>query len=400
MGRALSSLRGRSRHIAEDPAYAGTRVSRAELASESEEEPDEGAEAALHEILGREDSHGADGGAVEEEEEEDSEGGGDEVDEELRQLEAEDAAHLQKLTTHTADERRQGVHARNQQALWEDCVELRIRLQTPLRAADRLPKPDMHAHFREQSAEVDSAMGEAAGEAAKLLDDLVGLRETLFSRHDALAPAVVRDGSSGGGGGAEGRDTELAARWARLQGQDARLRPFRDAVLDRWADRVRGHAAQGAGRAKLRAFNQSVSQQLRGVLAQRERNLKRTRLVRSGTRAVGDPRPGAEAKAEAEADEGGVRGEDAERFDDTDFYEQLLHEFLTSKQGKEAAGAGAPGVPKKRRSVKKSVDRRASKGRKLRYVPHPKLQNFTAAEDLEPPKTDVDELFRSLFRYQ
>lgn len=36
---------------------------------------------------------------------------------------------------------------------------------------------------------------------------------------------------------------------------------------------------------------------------------------------------------------------------------------------------GTP-IPVRRKSRKKSVDRRASKGRKIKYVAHPKMQNF------------------------
>lgn len=48
----------------------------------------------------------------------------------------------------------------------------------------------------------------------------------------------------------------------------------------------------------------------------------------------------------------------------------------------EASSAGGSekgtsvGVPMRRKSRKKSVDRRASKGRKIKYVTHPKMQNF------------------------
>lgn len=40
-------------------------------------------------------------------------------------------------------------------------------------------------------------------------------------------------------------------------------------------------------------------------------------------------------------------------------------------------GYGAAGsIPVRRKSRKKIVDRRASKGRKIKYVTHPKMQNF------------------------
>lgn len=41
-----------------------------------------------------------------------------------------------------------------------------------------------------------------------------------------------------------------------------------------------------------------------------------------------------------------------------------------------AAGSGYAAVPVRRKSRKKNVDRKASKGRKIKYVTHPKMQNF------------------------
>lgn len=50
--------------------------------------------------------------------------------------------------------------------------------------------------------------------------------------------------------------------------------------------------------------------------------------------------------------------------------------------------------------AKKNVDRRASKGRKIRFVPIPKLANFMAPTQLNDENPIADELFRSLFGQQ
>lgn len=50
---------------------------------------------------------------------------------------------------------------------------------------------------------------------------------------------------------------------------------------------------------------------------------------------------------------------------------------MDSSGGVAGNGYGAlAGVPVRRKSRKKTVDRRASKGRKIKYVTHPKMQNF------------------------
>lgn len=53
----------------------------------------------------------------------------------------------------------------------------------------------------------------------------------------------------------------------------------------------------------------------------------------------------------------------------------LEQEFMDSSSA-EINGHSAPGVHTRGKSRKKVVDRRASKGRKIKYVTHPKMQNF------------------------
>ena len=83
---------------------------------------------------------------------------------------------------------------------------------------------------------------------------------------------------------------------------------------------------------------------------------------------------------------------DEESYDDAEFYAQLLKELL------EASGPGAGGAAQQPRAPKqrKAVDRRASKGRRLRYAVVEKLVNFMApAPRALPPQ--ADQLLRRLF---
>jgi protein AATF/BFR2 len=68
---------------------------------------------------------------------------------------------------------------------------------------------------------------------------------------------------------------------------------------------------------------------------------------------------------------------DEECYDDAEFYAQLLKELLESAGA--GAGGGAAGVVGARPKLRKIVDRRASKGRKLRYSVIEKLVNFMGA---------------------
>jgi protein AATF/BFR2 len=84
---------------------------------------------------------------------------------------------------------------------------------------------------------------------------------------------------------------------------------------------------------------------------------------------------------------------DTEVLDDRELYQHLLKEFVEAG----AAGSSVLASGRLRQRKRRRVDTRASKGRKLRYEPHPKLQNFTFPQEYGASPMDADELFASLF---
>ncbi len=83
---------------------------------------------------------------------------------------------------------------------------------------------------------------------------------------------------------------------------------------------------------------------------------------------------------------------DPETYNDSEFYQLLLKELL------EAGSAAGRVAPVKAAKQRKQVDRRASKGRKLRYHVHEKLVNFMTASTQEQPPF-AEQLFANLFGY-
>lgn len=96
---------------------------------------------------------------------------------------------------------------------------------------------------------------------------------------------------------------------------------------------------------------------------------------------------------------GGGVSPDPDVFNDADFYQQLLRDIIDSK-------AGTPGGEEQtwlQRQTKtkrgRTVDTKASKGRKLRYEVHEKMQHFMIPITVIAggwPDEQVDELFCSL----
>ncbi|EYC18103.1 hypothetical protein Y032_0028g1679 [Ancylostoma ceylanicum] len=126
------------------------------------------------------------------------------------------------------------------------------------------------------------------------------------------------------------------------------------------------------------------------ICADKPRVLKRSRTKKSDVERIG-------GNVEAEEDE--------EIFDDDDFYQVLLKELIDKKTSNTQDPVAMTRhyiemqKLKSRRSKKKYVDHRASKDRKIKYLPIPKLVNFHPAmpEMVEWSHESRNELFKSLF---
>ncbi|KAI0442747.1 apoptosis-antagonizing transcription factor [Xylaria telfairii] len=94
--------------------------------------------------------------------------------------------------------------------------------------------------------------------------------------------------------------------------------------------------------------------------------------------------------------------EDADIYDDADFYQLLLKELVDQRSG-DGSGTGLQAATIRYAAVKEAkakrhVDTKASKGRKMRFTPMPKLQNFMAPEDRRSwEQSAIDRFFGTLF---
>lgn len=124
-----------------------------------------------------------------------------------------------------------------------------------------------------------------------------------------------------------------------------------------------------------------------------EKLLVRTRMAREHDDDDGEDGDGEDKEQEKDG---------AEAFDDTDFYQQLLRDIIESRgaNGEEGEQEWVRRQKARKAKRKKTVDTKASKGRKLRYQVHEKLQNFMVPIPVSHGawhEEQVDELFASLF---
>ncbi|KAF4464568.1 BFR2 [Fusarium albosuccineum] len=262
-----------------------------------------------------------------------------------------------------------GLAIREQRKLYDGLLNLRIRLQKALIAANTFATID-------DSPEPESEPYEAAEEAAiKLLNTISSLKDNF--------------GSSRAG---DKRKRELDASmtteeiWEQMQAEEQRSVKYREDRLEKWSRKVQSvNVTTGSS---LGSRNKTLINALQEQLTNPDNRLaKRSRVPRSCA-------PAQAAK--------GV-GEDSDIYDDADFYQVLLKELVDQRtvEGSSTSAGAVPTVmltAAKDVKTRKNVDRKASKGRKMRFTVHEKLQNFMAPEDRRAwEQQAIDRFFGTLF---
>ncbi len=166
----------------------------------------------------------------------------------------------------------------------------------------------------------------------------------------------------------------------------------RNAIIDKWSKRVQV-ATGKADLTGLKSVNQSLSQQISHALSvDEDRFIQRTRLRRMSQRSLGvaplaGPAAGVDEDAEARLARERAARVDSEVFDDNDYYTVLVQEVaaMGDAYGSDSGSAflasrtqDAIANLRRARMLSRNVDRRATKGRRLRFTPIPRLANFMA----------------------
>ncbi|KNE72227.1 hypothetical protein AMAG_16710 [Allomyces macrogynus ATCC 38327] len=287
-----------------------------------------------------------------------------------------------------------GAHIKAQMELWDALLDLRIRLQKVIAIANRFPDPDEFSDF--------AAGNEDALEAAQttLLDvagSVTTAQQVLVDQNPLVQRALGEDVPK------LGKRKTMDETWAAVAEFQDGFQAFRADALEKWHEKVSATAGVPLTK-KFKAINTSLAHQLESVLSDRDRLVKRTQIKRAEYRILTLRAPDAgstrtttvattggkerdlESAAETAAASKTIRIDPVPSiFDDTDWYSVLLKEVIDRKLATNPSAAAAHVATMRAASrTKRAVDTRASKGRKLRFAPHEKLQHFMAPMPVAP----------------
>ena len=304
---------------------------------------------------------------------------------------SEQKSVVDSISAATRADAAKGRAVKRQRAGFDMLLNTRIRLQKALVATNSL---SAQADAPMISSPSDKNVIEAAETAAlSLLGMLTGLRESLPS------PSATTSAS-------RKRPFQTAVSTATSDIHESLLNsargslPNQRATLDKWAQKT--HIASALPTHDK--FAQTKIPSLTSVLDEHlfsgnlDRLVKRTQIPRSC------------APLQAAKDV-----EDESIYDDADWYALLLQDLVDTKMSASASANAQPhsslssknavvdtatalaGLRRETKTHRRGVDTKASKGRKMRYTVHEKLQNFMAPQDLGTwGERQMDELFGGL----
>lgn len=301
---------------------------------------------------------------------------------ELRRLMASDQKTIAATISQAAKaDAAKGKAVKEQRTAFDALLNTRIKLQKGLGAINEM----VGVVVEEEEVESGSGEGEKTNsEAIKSAENAaLALWSTLEELRIALADAHAKDG-----GKKRKRPDPITntysttSLWERMSNLESESLLHRRAVLDKWSSKVRGTAASlPNARGKLLG-SASGTQTITAVLDAHV-------ATEIGDRANKRAR-------QTSAPNGSTRGElDEPVYDDTVFYQSLLRDLVEQRMSSSEAMTGGldtlhqlpsrlpihPITGMRNDKNRKEVDTRASKGRKMRFNVHEKLQNFMAPED-------------------
>ncbi|CAD6997768.1 unnamed protein product [Ceratitis capitata] len=303
-----------------------------------------------------------------EEEEDDDEDGIESEDDDDDDVSEEDNADGTEII---AEKNRQveiqkGQCVQNQLQIWERLLEARISTQKIISKSNQLPAPETLKTQQQENEKLKKVSDESVKNVSKLLSSLLQLQSALsqqFSeQRNALKKSLKR--------AVPKHDTEYDSpvpikRFAEhIDAHFQEFKPYRNVVLLKWDDRTKLLTPGAGAKKKSLTEDYDIIRKIENTLQNRTTLIEKSQTIKDGD----------DDNIENVLDDNGEvvhkLKRNVELYDDSDFYHQQLRELIEYKTNTSVSASEVTQqymeLQKLRQKMKKKVDTRASKGRKLR----------------------------------
>ncbi|KAJ5133127.1 Protein bfr2 [Penicillium atrosanguineum] len=298
--------------------------------------------------------------------------------EELRKLMASDQKTIAATISQAAKaDAAKGKAVKEQRTTFDALLNTRIKLQKGLSTINEMSDviEGDHAADTNETEEDSETIKSAESAAIALWSTLEELRTVLSDAHSKEGAKKRKRASP------VTPAATTSTLWERMNKLESESLPHRRSVLDKWSSKVRGTSMSRPNSGGKLLGSASGLQTITAVLDAQVAT------------ELGD-RSSKRARQTATANGSDSTDQNLPIYDDTVFYQSLLRELVEQRMSSEAISGGLDALQQlpsrlpihpitgmRNDKVKRDVDTRASKGRKMRFNVHEKLQNFMAPED-------------------
>lgn len=316
-----------------------------------------------------------------------------------------------------------GYHIMQQTKEFDGILDVRIKLQKAMTAIGYMPV-SKESWAELSTSNTDKLLEKNTELLNKVLRQLTDLREIFHKSNQ------IRQENSKSVVSKLGKKRNWDALLKQNDDLDKELKVFRQAILQKWSKKVSMASGQSALSAnKFKNIQQTADVQVENQLADTVRLTKRTRLNRRGItplnfeedlrlkRIISTEDNAVEQNENSEDDDDAdipknydPRRKDGQAldtsenpyiFDDEDFYRVLLNDLIDKKISSNQSGSGNSKritITSKANKLKKNVDTKASKGRKLNFSIQDPIANYEAplSRGYQWSDEQIDEFFAGL----
>lgn len=324
----------------------------------------------------------------------DSESDDEEKREKLKHLINKERSHIvNRLSSTAKSDALKGYAILNQNQTFEGIMDARIKLQKAMSNSNLLPVNKKSAKQFE-TKETGSLLEQSKSAIYDLLDTIFQLRVKLYERDAVSSDIQVKT-----------KKRNFSAYMDQTELLDTTLESYRKSVLTKWSNKVNSASGSAALNSnKFTVINQNSASQVESNLQDMGRLVKRTKLNRRNVKPLGyvEEKSQSDNVDDEEDDQPDSIDKSLQQsqsiFDDEDFYRVLLNDLVDKKIASNQSLVSSNAVSLGKNKMHKHYDRKASKGRKLKYAVQESLLNF------ETPRSDkkkwgddqIDEFFASL----
>ncbi|OUM54208.1 hypothetical protein BVG19_g3565 [[Candida] boidinii] len=319
---------------------------------------------------------------------------------------------VSRLSSTAKSDALKGYSIIQQQRVYDKILDSRIKLQKALTASNQLPlqKETLDVY---KTKKTQALIDQIQDSLSELLYKVLNTRVKLINNDKIVKEEIKRDNNNDNSKSKKRNLKEFLNETSEL---DEIVNTYGKNVLTKWSNKIQaasGSTALNSG--KFKTINQNTYVQVKSHLSDMDRLVKRTRLNRRNVKPLGftedDLKENGNEDDDNDEDDDNEDEDDIPKerkdatlqetpiiFDDEDFYRVLLNDMVDKKISDKQATSTSAIITMTTNKIHKSYDRKATKGRKLKFTSQEPLEHFEAPKQHYYAWNDdqIDEFFASL----